>query len=473
MEYLLFTLQIIIGGYFLTNKVATTLKFGYLIYLFIVVVSIILFYLMFKMEFSKLVITILTFVFGAFLTRVTHLFNLIPFVTLYFYVIDRLKENGVFKAKYYLYLSFIILLGLVPIEIPGIFEKNLTQIFVSIISSIFSMESSNTQYPNPNPQNNIFNQIQNAFKENATVDTRFTGFSSLFSLIFSIAVLVLLVLLFVSVVKIQNKTAPYKKKRFNRVLLYSATLIISSILIVLVSFTSLNSFQSTNPGKFNFWVALSLFSLFVFILTSFKIYRYYIEPEHYFPKDPKVLSTKTKIIMSLSFTVLVVSNVIAYIFFRQRFFSAMIISLSTLFIAFIFYYTLSLQGEIAVYTNHPIFKKSEQIISNYEKYGEEYLNRIENPKEFIIYLYFLSILNFEKANIKMADEMTPKEFLETVKPCLKSNIFELLTSAFYLAEYSKNEIDENTINFLRKNADKLLSEIKELKNTTLSLETIQ
>jgi hypothetical protein len=180
MEYLLFTLQIIIGGYFLTNKVATTLKFGYLIYLFIVVVSIILFYLMFKMEFSKLVITILTFVFGAFLTRVTHLFNLIPFVTLYFYVIDRLKENGVFKSKYYLYLSFIILLGLVPIEIPGIFEKHLTQIFVSIISSIFSMKSSNTQYPNPNPQNNIFNQIQNAFKENATADTRFTGFSSLF-----------------------------------------------------------------------------------------------------------------------------------------------------------------------------------------------------------------------------------------------------------------------------------------------------
>jgi len=55
MEYLLFTLQIITGGYFLTNKVATTLKLGYLIYLFIVVVSIILFYLMFKMEFSKLV----------------------------------------------------------------------------------------------------------------------------------------------------------------------------------------------------------------------------------------------------------------------------------------------------------------------------------------------------------------------------------------------------------------------------------
>jgi len=470
MEYLLFAIEVLFGGYFLTNKLANMLKFGFLIYIFILFLSVIIFYLSFKLELSKLVVTILAFLIGIFPAKVSYLFNIIPFAILYFYVIDQLKENGIFRKKYYLSLIFIVFLGLIPIKMPGIFEKNFLEVLTLLLTSIFLMEPRNTTYPILPARENILKQIQNAFEMNAEPSMQFTGLVSLFALIISLVTLILLILLLVNITRIKVSSMNHKKERFSNFVLNSIILITASLLMASIFFAYSEIKTTLSLGRSNFWIAFAVFAPLAFIITSIRFYKYFIRFELYASRDSPFISKKAGILILLSFLLLLITNFVLYIFFGQKHLALLIILLSTLFISFLLYYTFSMKGEIAVYKN-PLFRKSENIIANYERYGEGYLEKITDYKEFIIYLYFLSILKFSKNGIRMPDEMTPKEFLEMVKPYLKSNIFEVLTNAFYLVEYSKDEVEDVVVKFLKENANELLKEIKSLNNIILTLET--
>lgn len=460
MEYFLFALQIIIGGYLITNKIADSLKFGYIIYFLIAVASLLLFYLMYKMEFSKLVVTLLTFVLGTFFIKVSYLFNLIPFTTLYFYIISRIKENEIFENKHYIYLVWIILLGFIPVKVPGLFEKNFLSFFKTVISFLFIYDlGSSTTYPqvrNANP----FNNLRNAFNENATQSARLLGIVNLFAIIISLLVLVMLIILIIYVLKVRIKSSTLLKRESNKLILFTLLLAIASVLLVLISFISVNSYEASVPSLKLWHGIIILLLYYAFVFLVYKIVSRNLS--QYIPKEGFTVPKGVPFVLTVTFLLLIMLMVL--LLTSETRYSVIAMSLgSILALSLIFYYALSIRGEASVIENHPVFKNSQKVIDNFKKYGEEYLNMIENERDFITFLYFLCLLEFAKIGIQIKEEVTPREFLYTVKPYLKTDLFDLLTRNFYVAEYSNSDLDNKTVEFLKVNAKSLLNEIREIK----------
>ncbi|BAL80905.1 hypothetical protein [Caldisericum exile] len=455
MEYLIFSFQVVIAGYLLIQKITKSLNFGFLLYYFIIIFAIIMFYFMYKMEVSKLFIVILSFILGTFLTKTSNLFNLLSFGVLYFYIIDKTKENEIFSKKLYFLLAWIVLLGLIPKNPPTIFLKHVSTLIKEVISFLFFNEVSSNNYQNTT-SSKIFNSIQNIINEKAPADVRFLGFANTLALFVSFAILIILIFLFILILKTEVAHKNYKNKKYQRVISLALLLSITSFLMIFISFKYINDNTSVQLTT-NVWKGLFLLVMyFSIIVTIYRISRQYIlrqdQREFYIaPRSLMILLSVCFVLLIAGLTVIILSGERSAISF---------ISLSIIaFLILIYFYVFSLRREIAIFENNEIFKEPKKLVENYTKFGEDYLNIINDPREFVIYLYFLSLINFSKVGFKLSEGMTPKEFLKKVKPFLKSNSFASLTDAFYIVEYSSEQINHELFEMIKNNSKDLLNEI--------------
>jgi len=86
--------------------------------------------------------------------------NVLSFASLYFYIVEKLKENDILKESTYIYLSPLILIGFIPLKLPGIFENIIKNFFSNILlaspGNVSSIVGSNkTQLPFSNLLGNL------------------------------------------------------------------------------------------------------------------------------------------------------------------------------------------------------------------------------------------------------------------------------------------------------------------------------
>ncbi|MGB9854985.1 MAG: hypothetical protein ACPLKS_00395 [Caldisericum exile] len=458
MEYLLFTFQIIFAGHLLIQKIERSINYGFILYYFLIFFAIIIFYLMSKLESSKVIVLFLSFILGTFLGRVSNLLNVLPFSVLYFYVIDKMKENEVFERRHYFFLAWIPLMGLISVGFRPILKEMFATLFNSIFSFLFVYNSNFSDYQISNSQN-FFNILRKIGNENVSSDIRLLVFANVLSLAVSFAILIILTLLFVSILRTNTQNMALKKRRslIDKILMFLLVLI--SIFIIFVSLANINKpdLKEINLNLFEGLVLLMLY--FSFVILIYRISKRYVldlEQKEYY-KAPK----KLMILLSVFFVLIIVGLFVIMLSGEQTLLA--FVSLSTIgFLIFISYYIFTLRGEITVFENRKFFKETKELTENFKKFGKDYLNMISDPKEFVIYLYFLSLINFDRVGFKFKEGMTPKEFLVSVSPYLKSDLFITLTNAFYVAEYSNEEIDPNVLEVLKKNTEDILNEILSL-----------
>ncbi len=418
------------------------------------------FYLSFKYDFTPV-----SFLFGSFIISSIFHFNIwlnvLSFLSLYFYLIDRLKRNGIFNKKMYFYLSFVPLFGLLNIDILPFLKINFSRVFVSIAGFLFAPVPKEELRKNlQNPPNNLGGIV------NEQVEVKNLSFTNIIAIVFALFILIALLVFLYFVVKAnfnRVKTFQPKRNRLNQILIFLS--ILPTIILLLLTLTTYNiSFQSFNINRSNFiFPFILLILVYSFILFIMKLYAREYESSY-----SKFFYSNFKVSLIISIFLILFFVIFSLLFYHIKgrdfliIFTLTILTISG-FVSFSFY-LYKLNGEILVPLAGDVFKDKLQTLSKkYKEFGINYLDMISTKKEFIEYLYFLSILTLIRKGFNYSESTTPKEFLNSIKNYLISNNFPKLVDAFYFVEYSGYEIDDALFNELKNNSKKILEELENIK----------
>ncbi|MEF3245566.1 MAG: hypothetical protein K6343_06290 [Caldisericaceae bacterium] len=460
MVYAIFNIQLllVVAKFLIENIAKYELRIVLLLIAFLFLL--LFFYLSFKYDFTPV-----SFLFGSFIISSIFHFNIwlnvLSFLSLYFYLIDKLKRNGIFNKKMYFYLSFVPLFGLLNIDILPFLKINFSQTFVSIASFLFT----------PIPKEELHTNLQNSPNNlggiiNEQVEVKNLSFTNIIAIVFALFILIGLLVFLYFVVKANfNKVKILQPKRnsLKQVLIFLS--ILPTIILMLLTLTTYNiSFQSFNIDQSNFiYPFVLLILVYGFVLFIMNLYARKHESNY-----SKFYNSNFKVSLIISFFLILFLVIFSLLFYHIKNRDFLIIFALTIltvlgFVALAFY-LYKLNGEILVPLTGDAFKDKLQTLSKkYKEFGVKYLAMISSKKEFIEYLYFLSVLTLIKRGFNYSESVTPKEFLNSIKNYLTSENFSKLVDAFYFVEYSGCEIDSVLFNQLKTNSIKMLEELENVK----------
>lgn len=460
MVYAIFNIQLllVITKFLIENVSNSELRI--VLFLIAFLFLLLFFYLSFKYYFTPI-----SFLFGSFIISSIFHFNIwlnvLSFFSLYFYLIDKLKRNEIFNKKMYFYLSFVPFFGLLNINILPLLKINFSQIFVSITGFLFAPIYKEELNKNlQNPSNNLGKTV------NEQVELKNLSFTNIIAIVFALFILIALVVFLYFVVKSnvnRVKALKPKRNRLSQILIFLS--ILPTIILLLLTLTTYNvSFQSFNINQNNFiYPFILLILVYSFILFIMKL-----NTREYESNYSKFLGSNFKVSLIIAIFLILFFVIFTLLFYHVKNRDFLIIFILTILTILGFvslsFYLYKLNGEILVPLAGEVFKDKLQILSKkYKEFGVNYLDMIQTKKEFVEYLYFLSILTLVRKGFNYSDSTTPKEFLNSIKNYLISDNFPKLVDAFYFVEYSGYEIDDALFNELKNNSKKILEELESIK----------
>lgn len=475
MVYFIFILQLyLIVLYKMASFFSKTLH-AYIFFIIVAALLSIVLFLLVKFEVPKFPVLVLTFAVNPFLISESNYYNLIPFVSLYFFLVNKLKENEVFHKKFYFYLLPLVLLGFMPNTVGGIFEKSFYTFIKGILSFFFGqIEGSVNPTPRANSGVNIGDAVKKIFDNNVYQGDTLTTTISIVSILLSILMLIMLGTLFKNVLISgrNNQAKQFKpfKIEFLIFILYLLGLFSVLIFYNLRSSITFTSFRLVGFNAFYF-VGLLLIYTFIFFLRRYsidraqRIYKYNI-------------NNKFSKISMVVFLILVIGLFFTLFFYRGNQKDEVIIAFlfisSLLSVLLIFLANFNGLNSFDTKTIPNVFKEtSQRQMDIYNKYGISYLSSIKDPKEYIRYLYLIALIKLYEKGFKFESFFTPYDILKRVSNYLDSDIFYRLTLAFYIVEYSNEQLDEELFNYIFKNKDKLLNDFERIDFTKQTLEASQ
>ena len=458
MIYIIFTAQLFLFLYSLLENFINTSKYGIVLLVVLGVVFILIGFLLTKFGLSKNIVLITSFVLGVFLAKYSLFANVLSFASLYFYIVDKFKENDILKKSAYLYLSPIILIGFIPIKLPGALENIIKSFFSKILwappRGVSGIPQSNRSGL---PLSNFFVNLKNSLNENFTIDN-FQIFN-VTSLFLSIVVLVVLLVIFYFIFR---SGISKSKKRIDK--RYRLEIFLLSFLFAILEFVLLYTFfgvaneatQSISSFNFLSLVELVLLYGFIFLAARFAYKREDVTFRIPYNVTADVISLL--LFFGLPFTLLFLA------FYkgqnRDMLVSIFIIVLSILGVLYLKRNINLLNGMNDV--DRILKNDTSKFKENYLRFQVDYLDKITDRKEFIEYLYFLCILKFLRKGFLIEDYSTPNEILREVSPYLTTEKFKLLTDALYTVEFSNQTISENEFAYIRNFSKELLNEIDKI-----------
>jgi hypothetical protein len=458
MIYIIFTAQIFLFIYSLLENFIHTSKYGIVLVFVLVVVFILVGFLLTKFELSKNIVLIAGFVLDVFLVKYSLFANVLSFASLYFYILDKLKENDVLKKSMYFYLSPLILLGFIPLKLPGALEKVVKNFFSKILLASPGGGSGISQGNRTQLHlSNFFGNLKNSLYEDFAIDN-FQIFN-LTSLLLSIVILVVLLVIFYLILRSQTpKNKKISSTRYKiEMFLLSFLFAILEFVVIYTFFGRVNEATRRTPS-FNF---LSLVELALLYGLIFFAARFVYKRENVtfrIPYNVKADAISLLFFFGLPFTLLFLA------FYkgqnRDMLVSIFIIGLSILGVLFLEHNINLLNGVNDI--DRILKNDTSKFKENYLKFQAGYLDKITDRKEFIEYLYFLCILKFLRKGFSIEDYSTPNEILREVLPYLTTEKFEILTNALYTVEFSNQTIPENKFAYIRNFTKELLNEIDKI-----------
>ncbi len=455
MIYVIFTTQLFLLLYsFLANFIRTS-KYGVLLLLVLGVVFILICFLLIKFEFSKNIVLITSFVLDVFLLKYSLLANVLSFASLYFYIVEKLKENDILKKSTYIYLSPLILIGFIPLKLPGIFENIIKNFFSNILlaspGNVSSIVGSNkTQLP----FSNLLGNLKNSLDENFPLDNlQILNFTSLF---LSIVILSVLLIIFYSIFRSgasRSKKAVNKRHKME-IFLLSFLFAILELVVVYTFFVGIGgTIQGTSSFNLLSLIELVLLYSFIFFAAHFAYKRE--DVTFWIPYSMKTDLVSLLLFFGFPLTLLFL------VFYkgqnRDMLVSIFIIGLSIIGALFLKHNIDLLEGVNDI--DRILKNNTDKFKENYLRFQVDYLDKITDKKEFIEYLYFLCLLKFLRKGFLIEDYSTPNEILREVSSYLTTEKFKVLTNALYTVEFSDQAVSENVFTFIKNFSKELLDEI--------------
>uniref|UniRef100_A0A7C4Y634 DUF4129 domain-containing protein n=1 Tax=Caldisericum exile TaxID=693075 RepID=A0A7C4Y634_9BACT len=471
MVYIIFVLEL---SLIILSFIFTALKTLYLVNILVVIVvgfmSLLLF-LLFKFEIPLLPILLLTFILNPLLSNKLWYFNFLPFIALYFFLIERIKENEIFNSRFYFYLLPIIFMGFLSVNFLGILERSFISLMKSLLSSLLSPINSD-YFPYKNiGTSNLVESVKRIINEGGGIeDYRISPIANFFAIAFSILVLVAFLSLFIKVV-VAKSPSHYRTVRTWRFFVIVSFFYFILFIILFLTCNLLPNTFTVEGTKFNliYFALLLLFyavALFIFKIAH-RTFEERIVLNEFVPKLQPVFFVLSLLLL-LTFIIFVLKYNGAN---KDEIMHIFVLSFSFTGLATILLTMIREKGEFEIVSLPKALKESKEMVEHYRRYGSEYLNKIKEKREYIKFLYFLAIITFIKKGYPVEECLTPREILFKVRPCLSTNLFFILTDAFYTAEYSNEEIDDEIFNEIKAKSSALLKEINVLDEFKKTLET--
>ncbi len=363
-------------------------------------------------------------------------YNIIPPIALYFYIISILKERSLLSTKRALFLSPIILLGIIPLKWKGVFESGLGDkihsfLYATGTSTAPSFKGNGTAIVSSGSIRQSTEVVVQGIKETFH---KIPSFQVLLILLILIVVLMIFLLLLVGFYKSVKKTVFYKK------MITSIAAGIGVIAIVSIIF-------------FKFFVKFYRGTLSSMLIKE--------TPGGTFPKIPQgtvdIKSVVHRMVGSSEF-----------LQFARNFFTSagiifgiVAIVLGILLAYMLYKFLFNDQIPETVLQGKTVQRFKKQIR---EKGIEKSLEEIEDPEEFVKFLYFSALYLLKKKSFSMKKYETPDEFYRRLSSQASTAVPHLatLTALFDKVKYSNDKISNKDIAPLRAHYTALLDGIKNI-----------
>ncbi len=392
-------------------------------------------FIFFVSQFNKLFTLLLILLLSFTLLPFGSFYNIIPFLALYLYIIEAFREHSILTFKHAIMVSPILLLEAIPIKWKGLFESNIGQKIHSILYATVDTHAvpyggSGGIFNNSGTKNSIGVTIR-VGKEAYKSMSSFQTFLILVSLIILMAIFILFIAKFYKTTK---RSVFFKS-------------MLTGIVVLIVTI---------------FFAGVAFFKIFSAFKKALKTSTFEGFPNNgAFSTIPKGGGNLKNIIHSV-----VTSN--SFSDSLRNFFkisSIILVIAAILFGTFLVYllYKLLFSENIpqSILKNREVTKYRKKIK---QKGIKESLKEIENPSEYVKFLYFSVLFLLDKKHFSIMKYETPNEFYGRVVKYSNIPVLYLdeLTSLFDKTKYSNLEISETDVSFLKIHSNELLDSIKKI-----------
>ncbi len=405
LMYLILSVQI----YFLTNHVLNVAVSSpsFKKYLPFVAFGITAFFwlILFVMKLNKLISLILSFFFGFILSGINNAFNFLTFSALYLYITGKLREKRILKKNHLFLLSPILLLGFIPLRAKGVFEVFLQR---KIHKLLYSAGSGSGTAHSGGSGTVFVNGGGNYFQKTVNVSQAMFHSSRSFEMfIVSAALLILLAVFLMFLAKFylvsKNKKAFFTTFTvgifvFTGVIVLASYLFFTLVKLYDAAISKIRNLQGMSgkfPGGFE---------------GNLKVVEKVV-------RSGKFVSHINNVLQIAGFLLVVLG-----------------IILGVAFIYVLWNILFSDKKEDTLFGK----KESKIFEKKIKRKGiEPSLSEIEDPNEYIKFLYFSCIYLFRKKGFPMEKFETPSEFLNRIFRTTDKPIpnFDKLTNLFNEVKY--------------------------------------
>ena len=398
--------------YFLANRILSSAVSipGFKRYLPLVALGIAAFFyfILFAMKLNKLASLTLSFIFGFVLYGFNYLFNFLTFLSLYLYIIGKLKEKRILNKERAFMLSPVLLLGFIPFRIKGVFEGFLQR---KIHTLLYSVNSGSGKAHSGGSGTISVNRVRSYFQNAGNVSRAMFHSSKTFEsfiILFALLILLAILLMFLAKFYLVSKS----KKAFLRTFITGISVFAGVILLIsYLFFTMVKLYNTVASGiKSGPGITGNFSNGSRENLTA--IVKKVIQNEQFASKMGNTMQI-VGILIAVLGIILGVALVYAIwkILFSDR------------------------SGET-------LFDKKESKIfeKKIRQKGIEYsLSEIQDPYEYVKFLYFSVIYLLREKGFSMEKFETPNEFLVRISRILEKpiNNFDRLTNLFNEVKYGK------------------------------------
>ena len=431
--YFLFSIQLYL---IVSRLLLKTVNFIQPIYVILISVGITAFFvfILFVARLGKLFMFLLILFTNFIVIHFGAFYNVIPFIALYLYIISILKERSILNTQRAVFISPIILLGVIPLKWKGIFESGIGEKIHSFLyapgnATLPSSGGSGTAIINSGYVRKSTEVAVQGIKETFR---RMPSFQVLLILLILIIVLIIFLLLIAGFYKTVKKSVFYKTMIISITVSVSIVAIISVIFLKFFIKTYENTLTSMLPKE---------------------------NPGSTFPKIPQgVIDIRSVVHRTVGSG--------EFLQFAHKFFASagiifgIIAVVLGILLAYVLYNSLFnehipetvLQGKTVQRFKNKIRK--EGIIKA--------LKGIKDPEEFIKFLYFSVLYLLNRKNFSMAKYETPDEFYRRLSKQANASVpyFASLTALFDKVKYSNGKISNEDIASLRSHYEVLINAIK-------------
>ncbi len=431
---------LVVQIFFLTNHilhVAVTLP-SFIKYLWLFSMGIAAFFwlIFYAMKPGKFVTLILSFVLGFALFGLNYRYDFLIFLSLYLYLLGKLHEKHLLTQLRAIVLLPVLLFGFLPLKIKGIFES----VFQHKIHALLYSTSSNVSGNSISVNKYVIagNGGTGSLHKFGTLSSSlFTSSRAFENIVITLGILLLLgiFLLFVAKFYLVSKN----KKVFFASMFVGITVIVGVSAI----------------ASFMFFSIVKLYNAVVSGLGHISI-----RPDKIPPTQSGTQIVVKHIVGSEKF----IRNITGILRVSGLLISILGILLGGVLIYIIWSVLFKSVEEQSLFTR----KESEKFTGRIKRKGiNRSLSEIENPEEYVKFLYFSALYLLRQKGYSIQKFETPNEFLIRLSHLTDRPVynFDVLTEIFNKVKYGKSVDDMDISKLKRKiNDDKLIKSIRDLPN---------